>query len=186
MNRLTRIYTKTGDDGTTAIANNERVYKTSPLIEAIGTVDEANSAIGMCEVHTEAIMRIQDDLFDLGAELSGSKSISITPERIKWLEEQIDYMNQGLEPLEAFILPTGPIHLARSVVRRAERCVWMAISIHEHNDDMTISRVIPQYLNRLSDLLFVMARYYSLKEETLWNVNKYKGGKSEAKNEYTI
>jgi cob(I)alamin adenosyltransferase len=166
MIHLTRIYTKTGDDGTTSIANNERVSKISPLIEAIGAVDEANSAIGMTD-RTDIIDRIQQDLFDLGAELAGSKTIKIDPRRVEYLETIIDDYNEYLEPLTSFILPTGPLHNARAVVRRAERAVWMAIEIHEHNDNMKFSREIPRYLNRLSDLLFVMARYYN--KEKLWD-----------------
>jgi cob(I)alamin adenosyltransferase len=177
MVRLTKIYTKTGDDGNTSIANNLRVSKLSPLIEAIGAVDEANSAIGMTD-RTDIIDRIQQDLFDLGAELAGSETIKIHPERVEWLETVIDDYNEYLEPLTSFILPTGPLHNARAVVRRAERRVWMAIEIHENNDDMKFSRDIPKYLNRLSDLLFVMARYYNM--EKLWNI---KGSKSEAKSD---
>jgi cob(I)alamin adenosyltransferase len=166
MIHLTRIYTKTGDDGITSIANNERVSKTSPLLEAIGAVDEANSAIGMT-YRTDIIDRIQQDMFDLGAELAGSKNIKISADRIKYLETVIDEYNEYLEPLTSFILPSGPLHNARAVVRRAERAVWMAIEIHEHNDEVKFRREIPMYLNRLSDLLFVMARYYN--KENLWN-----------------
>ena len=170
-NRLTKIYTRTGDEGLTSIGGNEQVYKTSPLIEAIGSVDEANSAIGMME-RNDIVETIQQDLFDLGAELAGSKTIKITPERITWLENVIDDYNEYLGPLTSFILPTGPIHNARAVVRRAERGVWMAIAIHETNDEIKISREIPKYLNRLSDLLFVMARYYSKDTEKLWEFEK--------------
>ncbi len=165
VNRLTQIYTRTGDDGTTSIGGNERVAKSSALIDAIGTVDEANSAIGMV-YRNDIIDRIQQDLFDLGAELAGSKTIKIKKERINWLEDVIDDYNQYLEPLTSFILPTGPFHSARAIVRRAERSVWVAIDIHK---DITISELIPRYLNRLSDLLFVMARYYN--KEKLWEQN---------------
>ena len=164
-NRLTKIYTRTGDDGTTSIGGNERVPKSSVLIEAIGTVDEANSAIGMVD-RNDIIDRVQQDLFDLGAELAGSKTIKIKKDRINWLEDVIDDYNEYLEPLTSFILPTGPFHNARAVVRRAERSVWIAIEIHT---DITISELIPRYLNRLSDLLFVMARYYN--KEKLWESN---------------
>lgn len=166
MIHLTRIYTKTGDDGTTSIANNQRLSKISPLIEAIGAVDEANCAIGMID-RTDIIDRIQQDLFDLGAELAGSKTIKISSNRVEYLETLIDDYNEYLEPLKSFILPSGPLHNARAIVRRAERAVWMAIEIHEHNDDIKFSREIPKYLNRLSDLLFVMARYYNM--EKLWD-----------------
>lgn len=177
MVNLTKIYTKTGDDGFTSIANNQRLSKITPLIEAIGTVDEANSAIGMTD-RTDIIDSIQQDLFDLGAELAGSKDIKITPERIEWLESLIDDYNEYLEPLRSFILPTGPLHNARAIVRRAERTVWLAIEIHEANDEIKFSRDIPRYLNRLSDLLFVMARYYNM--EKLWDI---KGPQSEAKSD---
>jgi cob(I)alamin adenosyltransferase len=165
VNRLTQIYTRTGDDGTTSIGGNERLSKSSALIDAIGTVDEANSAIGMV-YRNDIIDRIQQDLFDLGAELAGSKTIKIKKERINWLEDVIDDYNEYLEPLTSFILPTGPFHSARAIVRRAERSVWVAIDIHK---DITISELIPRYLNRLSDLLFVMARYYN--KEKLWEQN---------------
>lgn len=165
VNRLTQIYTRTGDDGTTSIGGNERVAKSSALIDAIGTVDEANSAIGMV-YRNDIIDRIQQDLFDLGAELAGSKTIKIKKERISWLENVIDDYNEYLEPLTSFILPTGPFHSARAIVRRAERSVWVAMDMHQ---DITISELIPRYLNRLSDLLFVMARYYN--KEKLWEQN---------------
>jgi len=165
VNRLTQIYTRTGDDGTTSIGGNERVAKSSALIDAIGTVDEANSAIGMV-YRNDIIDRIQQDLFDLGAELAGSKTIKIKKERISWLENVIDDYNEYLEPLTSFILPTGPFHSARAIVRRAERSVWVAMEMHQ---DITISELIPRYLNRLSDLLFVMARYYN--KEKLWEQN---------------
>lgn len=145
--------------------------KTSPLIEAIGTVDEANSAIGMME-RNDIVETIQQDLFDLGAEIAGSKTIKITPERITWLENVIDDYNEYLGPLTSFILPTGPIHNARAVVRRAERTVWTAMVTFENNDQINISPDIAKYLNRLSDLLFVMARYYSKDTERLWEFEK--------------
>jgi len=157
---LTRIYTKTGDDGKTSTATNERIDKSSSLIEAIGAVDEANSAIGMAtEYHNDIIDRIQSDLFDLGAELSGATTIVISEERITYLENIIDDYNGYLEPLHSFVLPTGAIHNARTVVRRAERQVWKIEGINPN---------IAKYLNRLSDLLFVMARYHNKGNEKLW------------------
>lgn len=168
MVHLTKIYTKTGDKGCTSLANGMRVNKISPLMMAIGVVDEANSAIGMMGIHNDIVDRIQNDLFDLGADLAGSETIKITKERIDWLEAVIDDMNEYLEPLHSFVLPTGAVHNARTIVRRAERWTWMAIEIHNHNDDLNISKLIPQYLNRLSDLLFVMARYYNKGGEKLW------------------
>lgn len=168
MVHLTKIYTKTGDKGGTSLANGMRVNKISPLIMAIGDVDEANSAIGNSPFHNDLIGRIQNDLFDLGADLAGSGTVQITQERIDWLEDTIDNLNKHLEPLHSFVLPTGPLHHARTVVRRAERSVWMAIEIHSHNDEMKFNELIPVYLNRLSDLLFVMARYYNVGSEKLW------------------
>lgn len=160
MVHLTRIYTKTGDDGKTSTATNDRINKSSDLIEAIGSVDEANSAIGMAtEYHNDIIDRIQSDLFDLGAELAGAPTINISEERIIYLENIIDDYNEYLEPLHSFILPTGPLHNARTIVRRAERQVWKLEEININ---------IPKYLNRLSDLLFVMARYHNKGNEKLW------------------
>ena len=167
-NRLTKIYTKTGDTGETSIANNIRVRKIDAIMEAIGAVDEANSAIGMI-YRTDITDMIQNDLFNLGAQLAGSKTIGIKPERIEWLETIIDDYNEYLEPLTSFILPTGPVHNARAIVRRAERSVWLAYELaDEENPHVDI--LIPQYLNRLSDLLFVMARYYNL--EKLWDIGR--------------
>jgi cob(I)alamin adenosyltransferase len=160
MVHLTRIYTKTGDDGKTSTATNERIHKGSDLIEAIGAVDEANSAIGMAtDFHNDIIDRIQSDLFDLGAELSGAPTIVISEERITYLENVIDDYNEYLEPLHSFVLPTGAMHNARTVVRRAERQVWKIDGLNPN---------IAKYLNRLSDLLFVMARYRNKGNEKLW------------------
>jgi cob(I)alamin adenosyltransferase len=160
MVHLTRIYTKTGDDGKTSTATNERIDKSSDLIEAIGAVDEANSAIGMAtDFHNDIIDRIQSDLFDLGAELSGAPTIVISEERITYLENVIDDYNEYLEPLHSFVLPTGAMHNARTIVRRAERQVWKIDGINPN---------IAKYLNRLSDLLFVMARYHNKGNEKLW------------------
>jgi cob(I)alamin adenosyltransferase len=160
MVHLTRIYTKTGDDGQTSTATNYRIDKSSDLIEAIGSIDEANSAIGMAtEYHNDIMDRIQSDLFDLGAELAGAPTIVISEERITYLENIIDDYNEYLEPLHSFVLPTGPLHNARTVVRRAERQAWRIFGINQN---------IPKYLNRLSDLLFVMARYHNKGNEKLW------------------
>lgn len=168
MVHLTKIYTKTGDNGQTSIANNKRVLKIDPIIEAIGTVDEANSAIGMMGIHSDIVDRIQNDLFDLGADLAGADTVKISRERVEWLESAIDDINQHLEPLNSFVLPTGPIHNARTVVRRAERAVWMAYELDDNLDRQNSSELSAQYLNRLSDLLFVMARYHNKGSEKLW------------------
>ncbi len=161
MVHLTKIYTKTGDEGFTDLANRERTFKTDPIIEAIGAVDEANSAIGLMP-HSDIVDYIQNDLFDLGADLARSE-VKINQDRINWLENVIDDHNEYLEPLRSFVLPTGPIHNARSIVRRAERRVW---AVDEVNP------LIPKYLNRLSDLLFVMARYHNKGNEKLWQIGK--------------
>ncbi len=160
MVHLTRINTKTGDSGKTSTATNERIDKSSSLIEAIGVIDEANSAIGMAtEYHNDITDRIQSDLFDLGAELSGAPTITISEDRVIYLENVSDDYNQYLEPLHSFVLPTGPLHNARTIVRRAEREIWKVEGLNIN---------IAKYLNRLSDLLFVMARYHNRGNEKLW------------------
>lgn len=169
MVHLTKIYTKTGDKGGTSLANGMRVNKISPLMMAIGDVDEANSAIGLMSEYSNPIIdRIQNDLFDLGADLALAPKVQITQDRIDWLEKMIDGYTQTQEPLHSFVLPTGGLHFARTVVRRAERSVWLALEIHTTNDDMQFNPLIPVYLNRLSDLLFVMARDYNRGKEKLW------------------
>jgi cob(I)alamin adenosyltransferase len=159
MVHLTKIYTKTGDNGTTSLADNTRVNKNSIIMDAIGAVDEANSAIGMIQGYN--LDQYQNDLFDLGAELAGAKTVNITEERIKNIENQIDTINKELPALQSFILPKGEIHNARAIVRRAEREVWKV--------GLEINPFIPKYLNRLSDYLFVLARFDSGRlSETLW------------------
>jgi cob(I)alamin adenosyltransferase len=164
---LTKIYTKTGDKGITSLADNTRVKKFSPLIITVGFVDQANSAIGMVvfpEIQ-DVIDQIQNDLFDLGADLTGSKSIKITQEHIDWLETTIDKYNALIEPAHSFVLPTGQIHNARALVRAAELQVWWASEYEDVNHRIMI------YLNRLSDLLFVLARYQNKGQEKLWRPN---------------
>jgi cob(I)alamin adenosyltransferase len=167
--KLNKIYTRTGDDGTTGLADGSRRKKHDPRMTAIGSVDEANAAVGLARLHAgEAIdvhlARIQNDLFDLGADLATpSDEISWTPIRIKagqvsTLETVLDGLNEDLEPLTSFILPAGTalsahLHMARTVVRRAERD---AVALAEVE---TVNPEAVKYLNRLSDLLFVMARH---------------------------
>lgn len=171
MVHLTKIYTRTGDEGETSLANNTRVSKTNSLMEAIGAVDEANSAIGMAtEYRNEIIDTIQNDLFDIGAELAQSKQFTMSESKIKWLEDTIDDYNKHLEPLRSFVLPTGPLHNARTIVRRAERAVWMAAEDANGRTDLIFNPFITTYLNRLSDLLFVMARYHNKDNEKLWDI----------------
>ncbi len=185
MVKLTRIYTRGGDRGETSLSDGTRVKKSSLRIEAIGTVDEANATIGLARLgtgsHAQAgpdhmLERIQNDLFDLGADLStpegggGSKGpLRILPTQVERLEHEIDTMNAELQPLESFILPGGTelaaaLHLARTVVRRAERLV-AALAEHESVNPEAI-----KYLNRLSDHLFVLARTSNDKglSDVLW------------------
>jgi cob(I)alamin adenosyltransferase len=175
--RLSRIYTRTGDDGTTGLGDGKRVRKDAARVEAYGTVDEANSAIGMvlavpgipADV-ARCLTEIQHDLFDLGGELCIPGTQVIKAERIAELEAVLDRFNDPLPPLKDFILPGGgpaaaACHLARTVARRAERCVWTLASAEPVNVE------VPRYLNRLSDLLFVLARVLARHEhgsEVLW------------------
>jgi cob(I)alamin adenosyltransferase len=173
MVRLTRIYTKTGDDGTTALGDNSRTSKNDPRLEAFATVDEANSNIGVVvstalesEI-SKLLTVIQNDLFDVGADLCTPvvdspeyEPLRITEEQITWLESMIDKYNASLAPLQSFVLPSGTptsaqLHVARTVVRRAERETWRAIS----QFGAGVNPLTAKYLNRLSDLLFVLARW---------------------------
>lgn len=173
MVHLTKIYTKTGDDGTTGLANGSRTAKFMPRMYAIGSIDEANAALGhMGQMELKLyniIDKVQNDLFDMGAEIAGSTTVGIKQERIDWLETMIDDLNKDLKPLHSFVLPRGPIHLARTIVRRAERDLWYWFATdtdgHAHED---LSQLPLIYLNRLSDLLFVMSRHYSNGNEKLW------------------
>lgn len=163
MVHLTKIYTKTGDSGETSLANNKRVPKHSPEIEAVGAIDLVNSAIGMCTEYLNDITdKIQNDLFDIGAELTGAKGFNLTKAKVIELEHWIDDYNEYLEPLRSFVLPTGPLHNARAVTRQAELKLWWA------ENYITINPNILIYINRLSDLLFVMARYHNKDNEKLW------------------
>jgi cob(I)alamin adenosyltransferase len=174
MVRLTRIYTKTGDRGTTALGSGRRVRKDHPRIEATGDVDELNAAIGLTRVAAtsgpvaDLLGRIQNDLFDLGADLTvpergarsrgGRAPLRITPAHVTPIESAIDFLNARLRPLSSFVLPGGSplaaaLHHARTVCRRAERRL-VALSRRESLNPQTIV-----YLNRLSDLLFVLGRH---------------------------
>ncbi len=184
---LNRIYTKTGDAGTTALGTGERVAKTSLRIAAYGTVDETNSTIGMVRVHLgdsephvdAMLVRIQNDLFDLGADLCvpdrGQKlpyePLRMSEAQVSRLESEIDEMNAELQPLRSFILPGGKpaaaaLHVSRTVSRRAERCmVELAADPNE-----PVSAAGLKYINRLSDFLFVAARYVNDRgrSDVLW------------------
>lgn len=177
-NRLSKIYTRTGDDGSTGLGDGSRVDKGSLRVEAYGTVDEANSAIGVvlacdslaAEVRA-SLTEIQHDLFDLGGELCIPGHLAITQDFVDRLEHDLDALNADLPPLKDFILPGGgtaaaACHLARTVVRRAERRVQ---TLHKKEP---VSEYSLRYLNRLSDLLFVMARVLARAEsgmEVIWD-----------------
>ena len=176
-NRLSRIYTRTGDDGSTGLGDGSRVRKDDARVEAYGTVDEANSAIGMIlgvpgipENVAHCLTGIQHDLFDLGVELCILGTQVIKPEQVARLEQELDAFNDPLPPLKDFILPAGgpaasACNLARTIARRAERRVWTLAAAE------TVNPEVPKYLNRLSDLLFVVARVLARHEkgaEVLW------------------
>jgi cob(I)alamin adenosyltransferase len=187
MVTLNRIYTRTGDDGTTALGTGQRMKKYSLRIDAYGTVDEANAAIGMARVHLAGqpddldamLLRIQNDMFDLGADLcvpDRGEKLSYEPLRIldsqvTRLETEIDTMNQHLNPLRSFVLPGGTLgasalHVARTVTRRAER---LMVELADQPDEPVNPAAI-KYANRLSDFLFVASRYVNDhgKLDVLW------------------
>jgi cob(I)alamin adenosyltransferase len=163
-NRLSKIYTRTGDDGSTGLGDGSRVAKENLRVEAYGTVDETNSALGVIlgnpvlpmEIR-RALTEIQHDLFDLGGELCIPGHVMIKPAHVDRLESELDALNEDLPPLKEFILPGGgpaaaACHLARAICRRAERRCWSLARVESVSADAL------KYLNRLSDLLFVMAR----------------------------
>jgi len=172
---LNKIYTRTGDDGTTALGTGARVAKYDLRVEAYGTIDETNAVIGLARMHTREtdleldamLARIQNDLFDLGADLcfpeemkDGKASLRVSGDQVARLEREIDGMNGSLEPLRSFVLPGGSpaasfLHLARTVSRRAERLI---VALGARPDE-PVSEPALRYVNRLSDFLFVAARY---------------------------
>jgi cob(I)alamin adenosyltransferase len=184
---LNKIYTRTGDAGQTALGTGERVAKYSARITAYGTVDEANAAIGVARLHAreahpevDAMLgRIQNDLFDLGADLTvpergagaTRQRLRVSEAQVKRLEDEIDQMNAELTPLRSFVLPGGSaaaahLHVARTVCRRAERCM-VELSVQPSED---VSAPALQYINRLSDHLFVASRYVNARGagDVLW------------------
>jgi cob(I)alamin adenosyltransferase len=177
--RLTRIYTRAGDAGETSLGDGSRVPKTDPRIEAYGTVDELNAFLGFALASPELpeefrpwLERVQNDLFDLGADLSvplddARERLRVQQAQVEWLEKLCDLVNDRLEPLKSFVLPAGGeaatrLHLARCVCRRAERLV---VALAEGTE---INPTSLAYLNRLSDLLFILARAAAGGDETLW------------------
>jgi len=187
MVRINRVYTKTGDDGTTALVGGARVGKDSARIEAYGTVDELNATIGVVRVELEGsrardrldpiLRRVQNELFNMGSELATpdaerrKRQPSLAPRHVEALEHEIDALNDSLPELRSFILPGGTpaaahLHLARTVCRRAERLI---IELAER-PDAGVSAALRQYVNRLSDFLFVASRYLNDKGagDVLW------------------
>jgi len=178
-NRLSKIYTRTGDDGSTGLGNGDRVQKDSARVEAYGTIDELNSAIGIViakdipEKVAAMLLDIQHDLFNLGGELCIPGHTMIGEDTVTKLEAELDALNTDLPPLKEFILPGGSdaaanCHLARAICRRAERRVLTLGTIED------ISPTALNYLNRLSDLLFVVARVLARHDdgtEVLWSRN---------------
>jgi cob(I)alamin adenosyltransferase len=183
MVRLTKIYTRGGDGGQTSLGDGARVSKTSPRVEAYGVVDEANAAIGLARLHTKGeadaiLARIQNDLFDLGADLCVPVSdrrptaLRVSAAQVARLEREIDAINESLAPLNSFVLPGGSpaaafLHLARTITRRAERLV---VGLMEAAEQEPVNSEVLRYLNRLSDLLFVLSRHENDQgaEDVLW------------------
>lgn len=180
MVKLNKIYTRTGDDGTTGLVDGSRRAKHDARMQAIGEVDEANSMIGLAAVAasdttSRNLQRIQNDLFDLGADLAtpgqdftpSEMVLRVVASQVEWLESAIDALNEGLPPLTSFILPGGSeaaarIHIARATVRRAERSA-VALADAEPVNPQALA-----YLNRLSDYLFVLARATNAGNDPLW------------------
>ena len=175
-NRLSKIYTRTGDNGTTGLGDGTRINKDSLRVEAMGDVDELNAVIGIMlteplpDLIQKTLTRVQHDLFDLGGEICIPGHAMVKPERVDALENVLDELNDELEPLKEFILPGGTraaayCHLARTVCRRAER------QLIRLNRNEAVTETSLKYLNRLSDLLFVMCRFITKavgRPDVLW------------------
>jgi cob(I)alamin adenosyltransferase len=180
--KLDKIYTRTGDDGKTSLGDGSRLPKFHLRVTAYGSIDEANSVLGIAKLHIgdgsvlKVMSHIQNDLFDVGADLcrperqeSERQPLRVTEEQVTWVENQIDFFNADLEPLDSFVLPGGSpasthLHLARTVTRRAERDV-VRLAAEEQ-----VNPAVIHYVNRLSDFLFVLARYLNDKgkEDVRW------------------
>jgi cob(I)alamin adenosyltransferase len=182
---LTKIYTRLGDDGETHLGDMSRVPKTHPRIEAYGTTDELNAQLGvalnapgLADRQAEWLRHVQNDLFDVGADCAvpsgdARQRLRVAPEQTAWLEERCDEVNATLEPLKSFVIPGGApaaaqLHVCRTVCRRAER---LAVAC---GDDLNPEVV--RYLNRLSDLLFILARAANDGEEPLWEPGRHRDG----------
>jgi cob(I)alamin adenosyltransferase len=199
MVKLNKIYTKTGDDGTTGLVRGPRRMKHDVRVHAYGDVDEANAQIGLVRLQTarmpridNTLGRIQNDLFDVGSDLAtpgrddpdGPASLRVTEAQIVWLEGQIDLNNNRLQPLSSFVLPGGTplatqLHIARTIVRRAERAVVELMATEAGTGQLPM-----RYLNRLSDLLFVLARVANDDgaADVLWSPGRY----AEPGRKYTV
>jgi cob(I)alamin adenosyltransferase len=183
MVKLTKIYTRGGDSGDTSLGDGSRVAKSSARVASYGEVDEANAILGIVRLYVtgeaDAVLaRVQNDLFDVGADLCTPivadpeyPPLRVTQGQVDWLEVQIDRLNAELAPLNSFVLPGGSpagafLHQARTVVRRAERVLVVLLAA----PDEAVNRLVLVYLNRLSDLLFVMSRYVNDKgaNDVLW------------------
>ena len=180
---LTRIYTRLGDAGETHLGDMSRVAKTHPRIEAYGTIDELNAQLGVTLTidglpgqYAEWLRRTQNDLFDVGADISAPEDaererLRVVPEQTAWLEQRCDEVNATLTPLRSFVLPGGTpaaahLHVCRTVCRRAER---LAVACGDQ-----INAEVVRYLNRLSDLLFILSRGANAGEEPLWEPGRYR------------
>ncbi len=180
---LTRIYTRLGDSGETHLGDMSRVAKTHPRIEAYGTVDECNAHIGLTLTvadlpapYAEWLKRIQNDLFDVGADIAAPEDpererLRVIPAQTAWLEQRCDEVNESLPALKSFVLPGGTaaaahLHVCRTICRRAER---LAIACGDE-----LNAEVVRYLNRLSDLLFILSRGANAGEEPLWEPGRYR------------
>jgi cob(I)alamin adenosyltransferase len=190
---LTRIYTKLGDAGETHLGDMSRVPKTHPRIEAYGTVDELNAQLGLTlalagdelpDGYADWLRRIQNDLFDVGADIAAPaeaeakrERLRVLPEQTQWLEERCDEVNATLTPLKSFVLPGGTksaalLHVCRTVCRRAER---LAVACADE-----LNPEVVRYLNRLSDLLFILSRGANRGQEPLWEPGRYGAGRQDS------
>ncbi|MFZ5693184.1 MAG: cob(I)yrinic acid a,c-diamide adenosyltransferase [Pseudomonadota bacterium] len=190
---LNRIYTRTGDDGTTSLGSGERRKKYDLRVDAYGTLDEVNAAIGIVRLHTAGdaqldamLARIQNDIFDVEADLCildgkgkgpGGAKLNVTDKQVQWIEQQIDILNASLPPLRSFILPGGSpaaayLHLARTMCRRAER---LMVELRDQPGEEVTAEAI-QYVNRLSDFLFVAGRHANDrgKGDVLWQPGQHR------------
>ncbi len=174
---MARIYTRSGDGGQTGLANGSRIDKQDQLLEAIGDIDELNAHVGLIRADKpksdidQQLAAIQHRLFDVGAQVAQYKDNPIEAQNIEQLEQWIDDHQNTLEPIKQFILPAGNrigshVHLARSICRRAERHAWLASKLHP------IETEVMQYLNRLSDYLFVLGRVLNEGDEVFWQPGK--------------